>query len=90
MVCIIITDGMVTDEKLDLKALKESTNYPISYIGIGVGNGPFGALEHLDDKIKGKFDNFHFLNFNEIESITKDDEKPALQMTIHMFSELPD
>jgi hypothetical protein len=43
---------------LDKKWLEEASNYPISFTGIGVGNGSFGILERFDDKLKGKFDNF--------------------------------
>ena len=58
IVCILITDGDVSEPKLDAKAIENATNYPISFIGIGVGKGPFEVMETFDDFLKGKFDNF--------------------------------
>ena len=67
ILCVLVTDGGISDEKADAKALEQASNYPISFVGVGVGRGDFGILERFDDKLKAKFDNFQFVNFNEIE-----------------------
>ena len=90
IVCVLVTDGGISNEKLDKRFIEEATNYPISFVGIGVGSGPFGILEDFDDKLKGKFDNFQFVNFNEIETIAKKCETPDLMMATAVFNELPE
>ncbi|CAL6000431.1 Copine_I [Hexamita inflata] len=90
IVCILITDGGISNEKLDKYWLEEATKYPISFVGIGVGPGPFGILEKFDDKLKGKFDNFQFVNFSEIEEVAKKHERPDLVLACSVFNELPE
>ncbi|CAL6053320.1 Copine_I [Hexamita inflata] len=51
IVCILITDGGISNEKLDKYWLEEATKYPISFVGIGVGPGSFGILEKFDDTV---------------------------------------
>ena len=56
---IIITDGAVNNVTLDKEAIERASEYPISIICIGVGDGPFDDMEYFDDfKGKRKFDNF--------------------------------
>lgn len=44
---------------MDKKAIEEASNYPISIITVGLGDGPFDSMEYFDDfKGKRKFDNF--------------------------------
>ncbi|CAL6000519.1 Copine_I [Hexamita inflata] len=90
IVCVLITDGGISNEKLDKKWIEEASKYPISFVGIGVGPGPFGILEKFDDKLKGKFDNFQFVNFSEIEEVAKKHERPDLVLACSVFNELPE
>ena len=44
---------------LDKRAIEEASNYPISIVAVGVGDGPFDKMEYFDDfKGKRRYDNF--------------------------------
>ncbi|KAA0149988.1 hypothetical protein FNF27_07975 [Cafeteria roenbergensis] len=66
---LIITDGQINDEKEvsdpsapgkwrrtepTIEALIEASQYPIEVIIVGVGDGPWDAMEALDDELKAK------------------------------------
>eukprot|EP01027_Heterolobosea_sp_BB2_P017779 GEZU01025153.1.p1 GENE.GEZU01025153.1~~GEZU01025153.1.p1 ORF type:complete len:290 (+),score=50.24 GEZU01025153.1:36-905(+) len=66
-ILVIIADGEVINEQETIDAIVRASNYPLSIIVIGVGDGPFGQMEHYDDKLpQRKFDNFQFVNFDEV------------------------
>jgi len=66
-ILVIIADGLMNDNGLTDNAIVEASNYDLSIIMIGVGDGPWHAMEQYDDKLKNrKFDNFQFVEFNEI------------------------
>ena len=45
-----------------LEALVDASNYPLSIVMIGVGDGPWGLMEDCDDLLPSrKFDNFQVL-----------------------------
>ena len=90
LLCVLITDGGISDFDLDKKWIEEATKYPISIVGIGVGNGNFDIMKKFDDKMKGKLDNFQFVNFNEIEQIALKHERPDLVFACSLLNELPD
>ena len=88
--CVIITDGGVSNQKLDIKVIEESTKHPVFIIGIGVGNGNFGVLTNFNDHLHGQFDNFRFVSFNEIEADSRSQENSDQAMTIAILNEIPD
>ena len=56
---VILTDGNVSDIELDKRAIEECSNYPISIIAVGLGDGPFDTMEYFDDfRGNRRFDNF--------------------------------
>ncbi|ELP94484.1 copine, putative [Entamoeba invadens IP1] len=66
-ILLIIADGQVDAERATKTAIENASNYPLSIVTIGVGDGPFDKMEDFDDKLGGsKFDNFNFVNFNKV------------------------
>ena len=63
-ILVIICDGQVTDVDANRQIIEEASNYPLSIICVGVGDGPFGVMENFDNVIKkSKFDNFNFIDY---------------------------
>eukprot|EP01107_Rhizomastix_libera_P014920 TRINITY_DN510_c0_g2_i1.p1 TRINITY_DN510_c0_g2~~TRINITY_DN510_c0_g2_i1.p1 ORF type:complete len:280 (+),score=84.07 TRINITY_DN510_c0_g2_i1:11-850(+) len=68
-ILIIIADGQVTSPQTTREALIKASEYPLSIVCIGVGDGPWDEMKNLDDGLpQRKFDNFQFVDFNEVMS----------------------
>jgi len=68
-ILVIIADGKVDSRKDEtVKAIVDATAHPLSIIMIGVGDGPWETMEEFDDELpERQFDNFQFVEFNEIK-----------------------
>eukprot|EP00250_Pteridium_aquilinum_P019306 c24388_g1_i2 orf=159-1412(+) len=80
-VLLIIADGQVTrsvdtgfgklspQEQETIDAIVDASQYALSIVLVGIGDGPWDAMKEFDDKIPRRtFDNFQFVNFTAIMS----------------------
>lgn len=69
-ILVIIADGQVTDASPTgetAQAIIEASKYPLSIVVVGVGDGPWQAMEHYDDELPARrFDNFQFVEYNAV------------------------
>ncbi|ESU45162.1 Phospholipid-binding Copine Family Protein [Giardia duodenalis] len=90
MILVLLTDGDVSNLIEDTKALRDASNYPLSIVTVGLGDGPFKKMRTFDDHVRGrKFDNFQFVDFTKMEAKAKKCESPDLMLATAMMQEIP-
>lgn len=101
-VLLIIADGQVTrsvdtgrgqlspQEKRTVDAIVKASEYPLSIILVGVGDGPWDMMREFDDNIPARaFDNFQFVNFTEIMSKHMDPSRKEAEFALSSLMEIP-
>ncbi|KAL6059629.1 RGLG [Balamuthia mandrillaris] len=91
-ILVIITDGQVVCEQETREAIVTASNYPLSIIAIGVGDGPWDLMHEFDDELpKRRFDNFQFVNYSEVkEKWQRTGESDfAPTFALHALMEIP-
>ncbi|WOL12335.1 E3 ubiquitin-protein ligase [Canna indica] len=101
-VLLIIADGQVSrscdveighyspQEEDSIAAIVEASNYPLSIILVGVGDGPWDLMKAFDDHIPARaFDNFQFVNFTEIMSKNIPMSKKEAKFALEALMEIP-
>ncbi|CAH9104463.1 unnamed protein product [Cuscuta europaea] len=101
-VLLIIADGQVTrsvdtgrgqlspQEMRTVEAIVRASQYPLSIILVGVGDGPWDMMKEFDDNIPARaFDNFQFVNFTEIMAKNLDRTRKEAEFALSALMEIP-
>ncbi|KAF0909131.1 hypothetical protein E2562_031634 [Oryza meyeriana var. granulata] len=101
-VLLIIADGQVTcsvdtgngqlspQERETIDAIVKASDYPLSIVLVGVGDGPWD-MRQFDDNIPSRaFDNFQFVNFTEIMSRPVPASKKEAEFALSALMEIPE
>ncbi|GLU03174.1 hypothetical protein SLE2022_203890 [Rubroshorea leprosula] len=101
-VLLIIADGQVTrsvdtdhgqlspQEQKTIDAIVRASEFPLSIILVGVGDGPWDMMREFDDNIPARaFDNFQFVNFTEIMAKNVDSSRKQTDFALSALMEIP-
>jgi hypothetical protein len=86
-ILVIIADGQVTNLKPTKEAIVEASNYPLSIIVIGVGDGPWEDMRQFDEMEGRRFDNFQFVPFHD--TMTRSEFSKHV-FALHALMEIPE
>ncbi|KAF8751012.1 hypothetical protein HU200_012309 [Digitaria exilis] len=102
-VLLIIADGQVTrsietgngqlspQERETIDAIVKASDYPLSIVLVGVGDGPWDMMRQFDDNIPSRaFDNFQFVNFTQIMSRPIPTSKKEAEFALSALMEIPE
>lgn len=88
-ILLIIADGQVTNRAHTEAAIVRASEYPLSIILVGVGDGPWDTMEEFDDSLpQRKFDNFQFVNMTQVSSLHPGN--PDVAFAIACLMEIPE
>ncbi|GBG69007.1 hypothetical protein CBR_g3706 [Chara braunii] len=101
-ILLIIADGQVTrsidtdanklsvQEEATINAIVAASDYALSIVMVGVGDGPWDMMKAFDDHLPQRaFDNFQFVNFTEISSKPLTQKEKELKFAVAALMEIP-
>lgn len=91
-ILLILADGQVSTEEVEAttKAIVEASNYALSIVMIGIGDGPWDLMDKFDDELpERRFDNFQFVDFNSVFTKYPLERREAAFAT-HALMEVPE
>ncbi|KAI0493413.1 hypothetical protein KFK09_023529 [Dendrobium nobile] len=101
-VLLIIADGQVTrsvdtqsgylssQEQKTVDSIVKASEFPLSIVLVGVGDGPWDMMKEFDDNIPARsFDNFQFVNFTEIMSKNTHQKRKETEFALAALMEIP-
>merc|ERR1719235_178783 len=90
-ILLIIADGQVSESevKATTKAIVRASNYALSIVMVGIGDGPWDLMEKFDDELpERRVDNFQFVEFNSVFRKYPKERREAAFAT-HALMEVP-
>lgn len=91
-ILLIVADGQVSpnERAATTQAIVEASQYALSIVMIGVGDGPWDLMNHFDDDLpQRRFDNFQFVEFSKVFTRYPSERREAAFAT-HALMEVPD
>ncbi|GAB5360033.1 hypothetical protein AAMO2058_000592700 [Amorphochlora amoebiformis] len=87
-ILLIIADGQVNNVRDTSRAIVKASEYPLSIVMVGVGDGPWDEMKKFDDELPArKFDNFQFVEYSQV---VKNSENPEVAFAVRALQEVPD
>lgn len=91
-ILLIVADGQVSRDNVaeTTQAIVEASQYALSIVMVGVGDGPWHLMDHFDDNLpERQFDNFQFVEFSKVFDKYPAERREAAFAT-HALMEVPE
>jgi len=91
-ILLIVADGQVSSGQVQetKRAIIEASQYALSIVMVGVGDGPWELMDHFDDDLpERRFHNFQFVEFSKVFDKYPAERRDAAFAT-HALMEVPD
>jgi len=94
-VLLILADGQISGSCMQATqdAIVKAAKFPLAIVMIGVGDGPWEAMQYFDDLLPARgWDNFQFVEFNKIinNPALINEQRREASFALNALMELPD